>query len=46
MILFFTDEEEKKVYDILNSLELAGNPDIVLIDARNDNKPSASVVKI
>ena len=46
VILFFTDEEEKKVYDILNSLELAGNPDIVLIDARNDNKPSASVVKI
>ena len=46
VILFFTDEEEKKVYDILNDLELAGNPDIVLIDARNDNKPSASIVKI
>lgn len=46
VILFFSDEEEKKVLNILNELHLAGNDDIVLIDARSDNKPSASNVKI
>lgn len=44
VILFFTDTECKKVYKILNELELAGNADIVMIDARN-NKESASNVK-
>ena len=46
VILFFSDEEAKKVTDTLNELNLAGNPDIVLIDARADNKPSASNVKL
>jgi len=40
-ILFFTDEEEKRTFSILNELELAGKPNIVLIDAR-PNKPQAS----
>lgn len=46
VILFFSDEEEKKLLNILNELHLAGNNDIVLIDARSDSKPSASNVKI
>lgn len=41
VILFFTDEEEKKTYSILNELGLTGKPNIVLIDAR-PNKPQAS----
>ena len=45
-ILFFSEAEEKKILDILNELNLAGNDNIVLIDARNDNKPSASNVKL
>lgn len=46
VILFFSEAEEKKILDILNELNLAGNDGIVLIDARNDNKPSASNVKL
>lgn len=45
VILFFTDTECEKVHKVLNELGLTGNPDIVLIDARN-NKESASNVKI
>ncbi len=44
VIMYFTDNEAKKVYTVLNDLGLAGNPDIVLIDAIN-NKISASNVK-
>lgn len=46
VILFFSETEEKKIFEILNELNLTGNDDIVLIDARNDNKPSASNVKL
>ncbi len=42
VIMFFTQEEEVKVRDILSDLGLAGSPNVILIDARNDNKPSAS----
>jgi hypothetical protein len=35
-------DELRKVENILNDLNLAGNPDVVLVDARMDNKPSAS----
>lgn len=42
VILFFTDGERAKVGAILEDLGLTGNPDVVLIDARADNKPSAS----
>lgn len=45
VILFFSAEEEQKVKSILNELKIAGCDDIILIDARNDNKPSASNVK-
>lgn len=46
VILYFSEEEERKVVAALNDLGLSGCNDIVLIDARNDNKQSASNVKI
>lgn len=46
VIMFFSEAEEKRVIDILNELTLTGSEDIVLIDARSDNKPSASNVRI
>ena len=45
VILFFSEEEQKKVVNVLSDLGLIGCPDIVLIDARKDNKPSASNAK-
>jgi hypothetical protein len=41
-ILFFTRHEELHVRKILADLKLAQDRDIVLIDARSDNKPSGS----
>jgi hypothetical protein len=41
-ILFFSAEEEERAIEILKELHLLDHPDIVLIDARADNKPSAS----
>jgi hypothetical protein len=46
VILYFSKEEEQKLFGVLSELHLAGSDDIVLIDARNDNKPSASNVMI
>jgi hypothetical protein len=42
VIIFFTADEEERVAQILTELGLSNSPDIVLIDARADNKPSAS----
>jgi len=42
VIFFFTEEEERRVIDILNELNLANENNIILIDARQDNKISAS----
>jgi len=42
VILFFTAEEQVKVNRILKKLGIEGRPDIFLIDARSDNKPSGS----
>lgn len=42
VIIYFSLQELLKVNRIMKKLELIGNPDIILIDARNDNKPSAS----
>lgn len=42
VILFFSAEEEERAAVILNDLRLENNLDIVLIDARADNKPSGS----
>lgn len=42
VILFFTAEEEERVAGILNDLGLLDSKDVILIDARADNKPSGS----
>ncbi len=41
-IIFFSRTEQQRVEGILDRLGLLGHRDIVLIDARNDNKPSGS----
>lgn len=41
-IVFFSKEEEERALGILDKLGLSDDPDIVLIDARRDNKPSGS----
>jgi len=43
VIVYFTETELMRVQNILKELNLLGAEDIVLIDARLDNKPSASV---
>lgn len=42
VITNFSAGDEARVAKILAELELAGSPDIIVIDARRDNKPSAS----
>jgi hypothetical protein len=42
IIIFFNAEEEERVATILHELGLTGHKDIILIDARSDNKPSGS----
>lgn len=44
VIMHFTDSEATKTKDILRELGLSNRPDVVLIDANADNKPSASNV--
>lgn len=41
-ILYFSAKEQERILAILKELRLDSDPDIVLIDARNDNKPSGS----
>lgn len=41
-ILFFTQSELAKVQATLKKLGMVGRRDVVLIDARDDNKPSGS----
>ena len=45
VILFFTEQEEKKVKKILENLNISNEKYVVLVDARKDNKISASIVK-
>lgn len=42
VIVYFTYAELKKVEKILLELKIVGHRDVILIDARDDNKPSAS----
>jgi len=44
VILFFSEQEEKKVKRILEDLGISNEKYVVLIDARKDNKISASMV--
>ena len=42
-IVFFTPEEQQRVFNILSKLNIMSHKEIVLIDARADNKPTGSV---
>jgi len=42
VIVFFDRAQETRVRKILRELHVQDSPDVVLIDARNDNKPSGS----
>lgn len=42
VIVYFSDGELEKLQSMLRDLELSDNPDVILIDARSDNKLSAS----
>jgi hypothetical protein len=42
VIIFFSADEERRALEIIDRLGLTDNPDVVLIDARRDNKPSGS----
>jgi len=42
VIIYFTEREYKRVMSILGELDIKGDSNIILIDARSDNKPSAS----
>lgn len=44
VIIYFTSEEEARVLQVLKDLGLKEDKTIILIDARRDNKPSASTV--
>ncbi|MGI6443943.1 MAG: hypothetical protein ACOX06_02955 [Candidatus Dojkabacteria bacterium] len=46
MIVFFTEKEHMRVLKILKELNLSKAENIILIDARNDNKEPASKVKL
>lgn len=42
VIIYFNEQEYAKIQGILRELEIEKSPDVVLIDARDDNKPSGS----
>jgi hypothetical protein len=42
VVFYFTEKELKRVEAILKKLGMENNKDIILVDARNDNKPSGS----
>ncbi|MCU0680211.1 MAG: hypothetical protein MUF50_02795 [Planctomycetes bacterium] len=42
VIIYFTKEEQAKAEKILKKLGILNHENVVLIDARSDNKPSAS----
>ncbi|MBS1618589.1 MAG: hypothetical protein JST76_08725 [Bacteroidetes bacterium] len=45
VILYFSASELAKVQTILRELRMEGDSNIILLDARKDNKPSASNTK-
>lgn len=42
VIFYFTEEELNKVHRILTELNMTNDTSVMLVDARNDNKPSGS----
>jgi hypothetical protein len=45
VIFYFNRQELNRISNILRQLKLVGDQDIVLVDARRDNKPSGSKAK-
>jgi len=43
VILFFSEEEYEKILKILRDLKFENNPNVILIDANPDTKPSGSL---
>lgn len=43
VIFYFSEAEHKRVVTILERLGLTKSPNVLLVDARKDNKPSGSV---
>lgn len=46
VIVYFSAKELTRVNSILTKLGILDSPDIILIDARNDNKPSGSMATV
>ena len=44
-IIFFTTAQEKRLMKVLKNLDLINSENVVIIDARKDNKQSASILK-
>ncbi len=44
-IIFFSTAQEKKLMKVLKNLSLINSENVVIIDARKDNKQSASILK-
>jgi len=42
VIIFFSKKERERVTKIMQELNIANHPNVILIDARSDNKPSGS----
>lgn len=42
VIVFYTQRDERRVQKVLRDLKLEADESVILIDARDDNKPSAS----
>ena len=42
VIIYFTKDEQRRVEGILRQLRMIDDPNIILVDARDNNKPSAS----
>lgn len=45
VIIYFNKDEEMKVELLLKMKKLEGDPNYVLVDARKDNKTTASKIK-
>ena len=41
-VFYFSAAEYRRVVRVLKNLKLEGSKDVVLVDARKDNKPSGS----
>lgn len=42
VIVYFTEDEETRLFEILEELDMLDKENVITIDARNDNKPSGS----